>query len=213
MKRICLLFVLIGLCHSLAQLPPPLPGPRERKPTTNYLSKSMLSLNTLSVLPSTPRAQVFELSWTFATNFTGRSRIFGQSRLGSPFYSAPVLGETNGTSLSVTSSAPVYFFQVNGVIPEPQAVMVQYEYTNPFVGFKTYFGIASGVYTNSVESTNTICVLSNLLPDLHYYIAVTALTEDGQESEYSEELVYEPDFVPKSYVPARVTRIKEIRSN
>jgi len=56
-------------------------------------------------------------------------------------------------------------------------------------GFKVYWGTESRSYTQSVEIDNpavTTYVVDNLGPGT-YYFATTALTEDGLESDYSNE--------------------------
>jgi hypothetical protein len=55
-------------------------------------------------------------------------------------------------------------------------------------GYKLYYGLASGNYTASIVVGNvTTYQINNLVDDLTYYFAVTALDKSGNESIYSEE--------------------------
>jgi hypothetical protein len=61
--------------------------------------------------------------------------------------------------------------------------------TNEVVsGYKLSWGSISGSYSNSIETTNTTAVASNL-PVGATYLAVQAI-RDGVESDYSDELVF-----------------------
>jgi hypothetical protein len=57
-------------------------------------------------------------------------------------------------------------------------------------GYRLYYGTESRSYTGVIDITNgTLKKVSKLAKGYHYYFAVTAYNEAGQESDYSEELV------------------------
>jgi len=59
------------------------------------------------------------------------------------------------------------------------------------VGYHLYYGVASGTYTNMIDTgTNTSVTVSNLVPGVTYYFAVTSYTAAGVESSYSPEITY-----------------------
>ncbi|HOD36554.1 MAG TPA: fibronectin type III domain-containing protein [Syntrophales bacterium] len=58
-------------------------------------------------------------------------------------------------------------------------------------GYRIYYGTSSGNYTASVDiGNNTHCVISNLEQGVTYYFAATAYDGEGNESGFSEEIVY-----------------------
>lgn len=65
-------------------------------------------------------------------------------------------------------------------------------------GYKVYYGVASGVYTNSVNaSAATNATVPGLIEGVTYYFAATAYTSSGLESDYSDEVSYSvPVIVP-----------------
>jgi hypothetical protein len=59
------------------------------------------------------------------------------------------------------------------------------------VGYRLYYGTASGDYTNSIATGNlTATTVSGLSAGVTYYFAVTAFTADGLESDFSNEVSY-----------------------
>jgi hypothetical protein len=61
--------------------------------------------------------------------------------------------------------------------------------------YRLYYGGASGTYTNSVLSSGTTtATISGLSCGVTYYFAVTAVGADGQESDFSGEIVYRREF-------------------
>lgn len=59
-------------------------------------------------------------------------------------------------------------------------------------GYKIYYGLASRVYTGSVDVGNvTEGSVSNLDSSLTYYFAITAYNQSLNESDYSAELVWD----------------------
>lgn len=65
-------------------------------------------------------------------------------------------------------------------------------------GYRVYYGTSSGQYTTSVDvGNNTHCVISGLAPGVTYYFAATAYDTEGNESGFSDEIVYSvPAAVP-----------------
>ncbi len=58
-------------------------------------------------------------------------------------------------------------------------------------GYRIYYGTSSGNYTASADVANsTHCVISNLEQGVTYYFAATAYDAEGNESGFSEEIVY-----------------------
>ena len=58
-------------------------------------------------------------------------------------------------------------------------------------GYTVYYGTSSGNYTASADvGNNTHCVISNLEPGVTYYLAATAYDSEGNESGFSDEIVY-----------------------
>jgi len=57
-------------------------------------------------------------------------------------------------------------------------------------GYRLYYGSESRNYTSVIDITNgTLKKISKLAKGQHYYFAVTAYNQTGQESDFSEELV------------------------
>ena len=71
-------------------------------------------------------------------------------------------------------------------------------------GYYMYYGTEPGIYTNSVQvvgKSNTGYLIEDLIftPDQAYYIAVTAYTDTGEESTYSNEVIYSDySLIPQS---------------
>ena len=62
-------------------------------------------------------------------------------------------------------------------------------------GYKIYFGTASGNYSHSVDVGNvTEYTLTGLEEGVTYYLAATAYDKDGNESDFSKELVHAPGY-------------------
>ena len=69
-------------------------------------------------------------------------------------------------------------------------------------GYNMYYGTSSGRYTNSVDvGSATRCTISALQEGVTYYLAVTAYDSAGNQSGYSDEIVYS---VPSGADPAPV---------
>jgi len=59
-------------------------------------------------------------------------------------------------------------------------------------GYKLYYGLSTGNYTNSIDAgTNTSCALKGL-SNSTYFIAATAYDSNNSESDFSQELVIYP---------------------
>ena len=58
-------------------------------------------------------------------------------------------------------------------------------------GYRVYYGISSYYYSNVIDVGNrTDCTITGLLPGMTYYIAATACSSTGDESNFSGEIVY-----------------------
>jgi hypothetical protein len=73
-------------------------------------------------------------------------------------------------------------------------------------GYRVYYGTSSGHYTASVDVGNsTHCVISNLVQGVTYYFSATAYDSEGNESGFSDEIVYAvPAAVPSPGSPSSV---------
>ena len=61
------------------------------------------------------------------------------------------------------------------------------------VGYKVYYGTASGVYTNAVTvSASENATITGLVGGTTYYFAATTVDASGVESAYSNEIQYRP---------------------
>lgn len=73
------------------------------------------------------------------------------------------------------------------------AVMLAWDPNSPsenIAGYKLYYGTESRSYSGFIDITNgTLKKVSKLAKGTHYYFAVTAYNQAGQESDFSEELV------------------------
>ena len=65
------------------------------------------------------------------------------------------------------------------------------------VGYKIYYGPASGVYTNTVAVGNTTnAAVTGLVEGVTYYFAATAFDDSGVESQFSNETSYSLPLKP-----------------
>lgn len=60
-------------------------------------------------------------------------------------------------------------------------------------GYRLYSGLTSGIYTNTINVSATRHTVTNLVFGARYFFAVTAVSAQGLESGYSNEL---PFLVP-----------------
>jgi len=64
------------------------------------------------------------------------------------------------------------------------------------IGYRLYYGGASGSYTNVIEVGNvTSNTVAGLAPGATYFFAVTAYDANGNESAYSNEIIFVPGAV------------------
>jgi len=80
-------------------------------------------------------------------------------------------------------------------------VTLQWDSSDQAIGYKLYYGIESQSYDSIIDvGSHLQHAVANLNDDQRYYFAVTAYNEDG-ESNFSEELVYEPVFNSENQPP------------
>lgn len=90
--------------------------------------------------------------------------------------------------VSITSAAPVPTSVTLGWNPSPDITVT---------GYRVHYGVASGQYTNSIETGNTTSVtIPGLMPGVLYYFAVTAYNSSGVQSPFSNEISYQPSAPP-----------------
>ena len=134
-------------------------------------------------LPTTRRTEIEThlLSRSRASAFLAPNRILGI--LGILLYLALLYATVN--TLGATS----------------QSITIAWDPSSSpdIVGYKVYYGGASGTYTNSIVVGN---VTTNVIPALtsgaSYFLSVTAYDANGKESLFSEEISY---TVPSASVP------------
>ena len=75
------------------------------------------------------------------------------------------------------------------------------------IGYRVYYGVASGNYSNSVVAGNfTTNTVSGLANGINYFFAVTAYTAGGVESPFSNEI----SFVPGPTLGIRVLSNRQV---
>lgn len=93
------------------------------------------------------------------------------------------------------------FFRVP-IIPERVSVSWDESPSEGIAGYNIYSGSVSRVYTNMIDvGTNLFCVLQ-VTPGLTTFYSVTVYSDDGLESDYSNEVNYTAPILEPS--PARV---------
>lgn len=114
-------------------------------------------------------------AWDWSSPIMGLTRVlFGILFLALLHDPVPVLGVTPPGTYSVTLAWN----------PSPS--------TN-ITGYRVYYGLASGNYTNSVMVGNvTTNTVAGLAGGVTYYFVATAVGTDGQESPFSNETSYMP---------------------
>ena len=77
------------------------------------------------------------------------------------------------------------------------------------LGYKVYYGQASGSYTNVFDAGNrTNCIITGLDPGVTYYFACTAYSATGDESNFSGEIVYVSSSQPPSTSSGNFVAVK-----
>ena len=97
------------------------------------------------------------------------------------------------TGLTRVLGAILFFALLPNPVQAAQSITVAWD-RNPetsVAGYRVYQGVASGAYTNVVDTGNaTSAIISNLVEGATYYFAVTAYNILGLESDYSNEASY-----------------------
>lgn len=70
--------------------------------------------------------------------------------------------------------------------------LLEWDYTDPAESFNLYYSFATPTGYDHVitDITNLSCAVSNLVPGITYYLAVTAVATNGEESDFSPQLVF-----------------------
>lgn len=82
-----------------------------------------------------------------------------------------------------------------GAVPQSSAVTLAW---NPspsggVSGYRVYLGVSSGDYADSTDVGNTTSItIPDLAAGVSYFFAITAYDQDGQESGFSNEVVFTP---------------------
>ena len=84
------------------------------------------------------------------------------------------------------------------------------------VGYKIYFGLASGVYNNTISvtsSTSTNATVTGLIQGTTYYFAATAVDALGGESPFSNETLYAVPVNSASNAPPTLNPLSNVVIN
>jgi hypothetical protein len=74
-------------------------------------------------------------------------------------------------------------------------------------GYRLYYGVASGQYTNSITVGNTtMATVTNLVKGVTYYFATTAYNASGVESPFSNEVTYTAPVTSRLHLVANAAR-------
>ena len=110
--------------------------------------------------------------WSWLLGFSGLARVVGGILL-------LALLHNPGQALSVTLPGYSVALAWNGS-PSPEVT-----------GYRIYLGTASGVYSSSVAVGNvTTLTIPGLASGVTYFLAITAHDANGQESDFSNEIIY-----------------------
>jgi fibronectin type 3 domain-containing protein len=69
-----------------------------------------------------------------------------------------------------------------------RAILAEWNPVSKATFYQIYWGTASGAYTDSITTSSSEEVIGGLRPEVKYYVAVTALDDEGRESDYSNEI-------------------------
>jgi hypothetical protein len=107
---------------------------------------------------------------------------------------AALVGFTS-TTLASTTPAPVSITLAWDPSSDPTVV-----------GYRLYEGVASLTYTSVIDTgAATSVTVSNLMPGVTYYFAVSDYTSDGMESPLSSELSYTVPMISTTPVTLQMT--------
>lgn len=70
--------------------------------------------------------------------------------------------------------------------------LLEWDYADPYSSFNLYYSFTTPTGYDHVitDITDLSCAVSNLSPGLTYYLAVTAVDTNGEESDFSPQLVF-----------------------
>jgi hypothetical protein len=64
------------------------------------------------------------------------------------------------------------------------------------VGYRIYYGTCSGIYTSKIDTGNVKHIrIRDLNKSQTYYFTATTYDHDGNESRFSEKVVYDPSLI------------------
>jgi hypothetical protein len=98
--------------------------------------------------------------------------------------------------------APILFLHIFTSAVHAAQISIEWDANGEpdLAGYRVYYGTSSGNYTASADvGINTHCVISNLAQGVTYYFAATAYDSEGNESGFSDEIVY---TVPAAVSPS-----------
>jgi hypothetical protein len=117
-----------------------------------------------------------------------------QSSTNLPTWTTLISTEATSASLSLNGVASCMFRLLASNAP-PQSATWAWGASTPaasVAGYYVYYGGATGNYTNRIDAgLATNYVMNNLLAGSTYYVAATAYSSDGEESGYSNEVVWQ----------------------
>ena len=95
-----------------------------------------------------------------------------------------------GAVLALTLALVLSTAQVSSA--QPSLTLAWNPGTGPIAGYRVYYGVSTGQYTNSVNAGNNLsCTLQNL-SNSTYYIAATDYDANNNESSLSPQLIVQP---------------------
>ncbi|WKZ24952.1 MAG: Ig-like domain-containing protein [Patescibacteria group bacterium] len=107
------------------------------------------------------------------------------------------------------AGAPVLDKENSIINPLGREVTLNWSAVSDAVKYKVYYGLASRSYNRSFETESTSETISGLSNGARYYFAVTALTAQNQETDFSNEI----SLIPRDITPPPVPQIQASAGN